>query len=324
MVTPTLEISYRELHSELQTIAVPETVYDFSQRKVHHTDIGMFHERTIAIGEVKIHEINGQFNRNCKIDVTDESLANSLHVCLPLTGSVGGNFEEAEISALLKPRTHHYLFTPGQEYNLMLDKEVKLAHIEFGLPYLKNLLCPSERWSNELQEKFQKQEVVYSGGIACRTTNDIVHSILNCPLKGNLRKLFLESKVIELMAIQLEHYRSFETSESTSVLKKADREVMEEVRTFLISTFTLEHSLQSIAMQFGVNEFKLKKNFKLQFGQTIFDFLFDLKMEHAYRLLIDGGKLVNEVAREIGYKNPNHFTTAFTKKFGVKPSKIRN
>jgi AraC-like DNA-binding protein len=324
MTTPTLQIAYRELASELQTVVIPQSTYEFSQRKVHNTDIGIFQERTIMVGEVRIHEINTQFTRNCKVAVNDEFLSQSLHVCLPLEGSVAGNFEDAEIAALLKPRTHHYLFTPGQDYDLMFDKGVKLAHVEFPLSYLKSLLCPSERWSNELQEKFQKQEVVYSGGIASRTTNEIVQSILHCSLTGNLRRLFLEAKVLELVATQLEHYRAFEESNPTQSLKKSDRQLMEDVRAFLITKFTDDHSLQSIATQFGINEFKLKKNFKLQFGYTIFDFLFDLKMDHAYRLLIDGGKFVNEVSREIGYKNPNHFTTAFTKKFGVSPSKLRN
>jgi AraC-like DNA-binding protein len=140
---------------------------------------------------------------------------------------------------------------------------------------------------------------------------------------GNLRKLFLEAKVMELVALQLEHYRGMSENQKTNTLRKSDMILMDEVKLFLSTNFTDDHSLHSIATHFGINEFKLKKNFKLQFSQTIFDFLFDLKMDHAYQLLRDCGKLVNEVSREVGYKNPNHFTTAFTKKFGMSPSKLR-
>jgi AraC-like DNA-binding protein len=47
-------------------------------------------------------------------------------------------------------------------------------------------------------------------------------------------------------------------------------------------------------------------------------------MEHAFRLLRDDGLLVTEVSRNVGYKNPNHFSTAFKKKFGINPSVFRN
>jgi AraC family transcriptional regulator, transcriptional activator of the genes for pyochelin and ferripyochelin receptors len=323
MTTPTLEIAYHDLTTELKTILAPESNYEFSKRKSHQTDIGVFQESSIAVGAVRVHEIKTNFKRDCKISVTDEGLSQAIHLCLPIEGSVGATFDDAQISAVLKPRNHHYMFVQGDEYELEFEKDVRLAHVEIGLEYFNSLLCPSERWSAELQEKIFKQEVVYSGGMTCRTTNDIVDSILNCPLSGKLRKLFLDAKVSELVALQLIHYSGLADDQPTPALKKSEVQLMEDVKSFLSENFNDDHSLQSIASHFAINEFKLKKNFKLRFGQTIFDFLFDRKMDHAYYLLRDGGKFVNEVSREVGYKNPNHFTTAFTKKFGVKPSSVK-
>lgn len=323
MTTPTLEIDYQDLATELTSVSAPGSNYEFLERKTQQTDIGLFQERSIALGPVRVHEIKTNFTRECKVAVSDAGLSRAIHLCLPLQGSIGGKFEDAQISAVLKPRTHHYMFVQGQDYELKFEKEAKVAHIEFDLPYFNSLLCPSERWSAELQEKILKQQVVYSGGIACRSTNEIIESILNCPLTGKLRKLFLEAKVSELVALQLIHYQGLKEPKSATALKKCEIQLMEEVRSFLSSNFNDDHSLESIASHFAINEFKLKKNFKLQFGQTIFECLFDLKMDHAYRLLRDGGKFVNEVSREVGYKNPNHFTTAFTKRFGVKPSTLK-
>lgn len=323
MTTPTLEIAYHDLATELKTISAPESNYEFSQRKSHQTDIGAFEEKSIAVGEVRVHEIKTNFTRDCKISVSDEGLSHAIHLCLPIAGSVGATFDDAQISAVLKPRNHHYMFVQGEEYELDFEKQVRLAHIEIGLDYFNSLLCPSERWSAELQEKIFRQQVVYSGRMTCSATNEIINSILNCPLSGKLRKLFLDAKVSELVALQLIHYRGLAETQPSTALKKSDIEVMESVKSFLTENFNDEHSLQSIASHFAINEFKLKKNFKLRFGQTIFDFLFDRRMEYAYRLLADGGKFVNEVSRAIGYKNPNHFTTAFAKKFGVRPSSLK-
>ncbi|HEY0655081.1 MAG TPA: AraC family transcriptional regulator [Chryseosolibacter sp.] len=322
MTTPALELEYQDLATELKAVLAPDSMYEFLQRKAQQTDIGLFQERSISLGPVRVHEIKTNFTRDCKVSVTDSALSRSIHLCLPLQGSVGGTFDEAKISAHLPPRTHHYMFVPGEDYELRFEKDVTVAHIEFDIDYFNSLLCPSERWSAELHEKLMRQQVLYSGGIACRATNEIIHAILTCQLTGKLRKLFLDAKVSELLALQLMHYQGMKR-ESQPAIKKSDVQMMEEVKRFLIANFSEDHSLQSIAAHFGINEFKLKKNFKLAFGHTIFEFLFDLKMDHAYRLLRDGGKFVNEVAREIGYKNPNHFTTAFSKKFGVKPSALK-
>jgi AraC-like DNA-binding protein len=46
-------------------------------------------------------------------------------------------------------------------------------------------------------------------------------------------------------------------------------------------------------------------------------------MERAKYLLMDSGKSISEVSDEIGYKNPQHFTVAFKKKFGLSPKNFK-
>jgi AraC-like DNA-binding protein len=51
--------------------------------------------------------------------------------------------------------------------------------------------------------------------------------------------------------------------------------------------------------------------------------VFNLKMNYAHSLIFDKGKYVAEAAPIVGYKNANHFATAFKRKFGVSPSRLR-
>ncbi len=46
-------------------------------------------------------------------------------------------------------------------------------------------------------------------------------------------------------------------------------------------------------------------------------------MNEARRLLLSGEMNIAEVADTVGYKNPNHFTTAFKKYFGFVPSELK-
>jgi AraC-like DNA-binding protein len=107
-------------------------------------------------------------------------------------------------------------------------------------------------------------------------------------------------------------------------ISKRDRELIEGVRAYLTKTFLEAHTMNSLAREFGTNTHKLMTLFKKTFDTSIFDYLNTLKMDHAKRMLEEQGCYVSEVARELGYKNPHHFTAAFKRRFGICPSKLKS
>jgi AraC-like DNA-binding protein len=62
--------------------------------------------------------------------------------------------------------------------------------------------------------------------------------------------------------------------------------------------------------------------FKKLFGRSIFEFISDKRMELAMNLLRERNLSVMEISRTLGYKNPNHFSAAFKKKFNMTPSSV--
>jgi AraC family transcriptional activator of pyochelin receptor len=67
-------------------------------------------------------------------------------------------------------------------------------------------------------------------------------------------------------------------------------------------------------------------SFKLQketFDKTVFQYLAEARLDIGRNLLLEGKKPVTEIALELGYASLQHFSAAFSKKFGVPPSKIR-
>ena len=57
------------------------------------------------------------------------------------------------------------------------------------------------------------------------------------------------------------------------------------------------------------------------YGDSVYSFLFDYKMESARKLLNSGEYNVNEVGLKLGYSTSSHFIAAFKKKFGTTPKK---
>ena len=80
-------------------------------------------------------------------------------------------------------------------------------------------------------------------------------------------------------------------------------------------------SLQELADTKDISLKKLKEGFKQIYGDTVYGFLFDYKMEVARNLLDSGDYNVNEVCFKVGYSTSSHFIAAFKKKYGTTPKK---
>ena len=80
-------------------------------------------------------------------------------------------------------------------------------------------------------------------------------------------------------------------------------------------------SLQELADEIELSLKKLKEGFKQIYGDSVFSFLFDYKMEFSRKLLEAGEHNVNEVGLKVGYSTASHFIAAFKKKYGTTPKK---
>ncbi|WP_299252877.1 AraC family transcriptional regulator [uncultured Aquimarina sp.] len=157
----------------------------------------------------------------------------------------------------------------------------------------------------------------------CTKTQDILSEILTDKRKGLLKRLFLESKVLELVALKLEtksvNTKSINASPSDNLIKK-----LYKVQHFISSDLSIQHSIHQLSRQIGLNDFVLKKEFKILFGKTIFEYAIELRMDKARQLLLHSKKPIYEISELVGYKNSTHFTAAFKKIEGITPKKYRS
>ncbi|MEL6496849.1 MAG: AraC family transcriptional regulator [Cyanobacteria bacterium J06623_7] len=151
-----------------------------------------------------------------------------------------------------------------------------------------------------------------------------LHQIVNCPYQGLTKQLYLESKALELLTLNLNLLETeYSGDNATTAVKASEVERLYRVKEILIEKLDLPPSLNSLAKQVGLNEFKLKQGFRELFDTTVFGFLHDYRMERSRLLLKSGTHNVTEVAQTVGYSNMSHFAAAFRKKYGINPSQYR-
>lgn len=134
-------------------------------------------------------------------------------------------------------------------------------------------------------------------------------------------RIFLESKMLELIAVLLE--LDHRASEKQRYIPKKDEENIRHVRELLEQHLADPPSLSRLARLAGTNEFALKKGFKQVFGMPVFQFLQQLRMARAVELLRTNELAVAEVALAAGYDNLSAFTRAFRQTHGMTPSEWR-
>ena len=106
-------------------------------------------------------------------------------------------------------------------------------------------------------------------------------------------------------------------------LSKTDIDRMMQVEAVLTrDIFEPAPTISQLAKMVSISESKLKKDFKLIYGQPVYEYFQKVRMQTAKDKLLTGGHSVKEVAMELGYSNLSNFTIAFKKEFGLLPSKL--
>jgi AraC-like DNA-binding protein len=82
-------------------------------------------------------------------------------------------------------------------------------------------------------------------------------------------------------------------------------------------------TLEQIAVECHVNNAYLCRLFRCYDNQTPYQYLLRLKMNHAAERLQQPGALVKQVAEEVGFTDPFHFSRVFTSVFGLSPTAFR-
>lgn len=221
---------------------------------------------------------------------------------------------------------HNIVYSPGtHNYFENHDLETETFKIEF----VPELFMDITQDGNELLKRFLSQialnqPAVLSGasGIIDLKLYNAIHEILHCKYSGGIKKTFLLSKCLEILVLQAESFARLQHINAIS-LRKDDLEKLEFVRKHLIDNVDTPPTLRELAKLSGLNEYKLKRGFKETYNSTVFGYLADYRLTTAKKSLETNAQSIGEVAYNLGYSSPQHFSKAFKEKFGLPPKAVK-
>jgi len=151
------------------------------------------------------------------------------------------------------------------------------------------------------------------------TVSIVLQQIINSNINSSLRELYVKGKIYELLSLHFQREENTDAEYCPFLVDEQNVLKIRKAKEIIIARMSEPPSLLELANEIGLNIKKLKEGFKQIYGDTVYSFLFDYKMEHSRRLLESNKYNVNEVGLHVGYSTASHFIAAFKKKFGTTP-----
>lgn len=166
-----------------------------------------------------------------------------------------------------------------------------------------------------------KEKKYYSEDDISPSMAIVLNQLFNYYMNPSVKKLYFTGKSYELLTLLFNRSEDANIENCPFLSDENDVAKIRRAKDLIILHMAEPPTLQELADQVGINIKKLKLGFKQIYGDSVFSFLFDYKMDYARKLLDNGNYNVNEVGVKIGYSSSSHFIAAFKKKFGTTPKK---
>ena len=277
------------------------------------------------------------FRSEKELDWSRSFHADSLEICLNLQGSanlrVGGNGRETRIGvrtvAYYAPAEGESFVatrTPGEHHHFVtveLSREYLARRVGEACQGMEAPVCAFLQAQSGAKAFVVGQPM----NLALQT---IARALAEPPVNAHspAGRMWYESKILELLALLLFAPATPDADSKKEMFcdrqKRISRERVEQACAILKRDLENPPSLEMLAEQVGCGTFHLSRMFSQQVGQTVPQYLRQLRLERAAQLLREGRHNVTEAATAVGYSSLSHFSKAFWEAYGCCPGLYGN
>lgn len=286
---------------------------DISITEIEFKDFSIFHGNSLK-----------HVQKTVSFDNQDEAVCILFQFCGDI--ELIGNRNQEDESFEIKCKEQTITFQPkgAMQISTMGCPEIHFFELSLSPEYFSKYLPDSELFylfQERMNEHISTQIYPENGKITPEMER-IIEEILHTDKKRSFKKLFIESKVLELLSLVLEYYHDSSSFELKTIPDSQTDKIIK-AKKIIEENLYCPCSLIDLADMVGTSECILKKGFKELTGSTVYSYWNDLKMEGAYKMITDTDMPIYEVAQQLSYKHAHHFTAAFKKKYNITPAELR-
>ncbi|WP_299523526.1 AraC family transcriptional regulator [Winogradskyella sp.] len=262
-------------------------------------------------------------NENDTVQILEREIDSTyiqFHFCTK--GSADFVFNNGNYTLNIKEETSLLLYNPQQDLpiHLALQPHSWLVSFVISIEKFHGLFSQDANYVTFLSEE-NKNKKYYTDGKINPSMAVVLNQLISFNLNASIKPLYFKGKVYELLSLYFNRNEDADIEQCPFLVDEVNVAKLKKAKDIIVAHMAEPPSLKDLAQQVDLSLKKLKEGFKQIYGDTVYGFLFDYKMEVARKLLESGDYNVNEVGLRVGYSTASHFIAAFKKKFGTTPKK---
>ncbi|HCY81254.1 MAG: helix-turn-helix transcriptional regulator [Winogradskyella sp.] len=286
-------------------------------------------EKNIAKGAFEEVEIDKDFfvltyqNESGVFETLEREIDSSFiqfHYCVK--GSSKFIFNEGRYALDIQDENSLLLYNPQRDLpiHLIVNPHSWLVSVLISIKKFHGLFSQEADYITFLSDD-NKDKKYYKDGKISPSMAIVLNQLINYNLNSSIKNLYFKGKAYELLSLYFNRSEDANIEQCPFLVDETNVIKIRKAKDIIISRMAEPPTLQELADEIQLSLKKLKEGFKEIYGDSVFSFLFDYKMEFARKLLETGSHNVNEVGLKVGYSTSSHFISAFKKKYGTTPKK---
>jgi len=296
--------------------------------KTNHTSKNV-DEKSVAKGTFLETTIGDGFyvlayqNEESTVKIIERDIDSSyiqFHFCLK--GESQFHFNNGNYTLNVVEESSLLLYNPQRDLPIHLEVQPKSWLVSVLVPIKKfhGLFSQEADYITFLSED-NRDKKYYKDGKISPSMAIALNQIINFNLNQSIKSLYVKGKAYEVLSLYFNRGADANIEQCPFLVDEANVIKIRQAKDIIINRMAEPPTLQELSDEIGLGLKKLKEGFKQIYGDSVYSFLFDYKMEVARKLLETGSHNVNEVGLKVGYSASSHFIAAFKKKYGITPKK---
>jgi AraC-like DNA-binding protein len=242
------------------------------------------------------------------------------HFCIK--GSSEFIFNNGNYRLKIQEENSLLLYNPQRDLPIHLEVNSKswLVSVLVSIKKFHGLFSQEADYITFLSDD-NKDKKYYKDGKISPSMAIALNQLINYNLNSSIKNLYFKGKALELLSLYFNRSEDADIEQCPFLVDETNVIKIRKAKDIMIARMAEPPTLQELSEEIGLSLKKLKEGFKQIYGDSVFSFLFDYKMEVARKLLEAGNHNVNEVGLKVGYSTSSHFISAFKKKYGTTPKK---
>ncbi|TDJ03538.1 MAG: AraC family transcriptional regulator [Deltaproteobacteria bacterium] len=242
------------------------------------------------------------------------------HFCLK--GSIKFNFNSGRYVIDILEENSLLLYNPQRELpiNLEISPKSWLITVLISIKKFHGLFSQEADYITFLSDD-NRDKKYYKDGKISPSMAIVLNQLINYNLNRSIKNLYFKGKAYEILSLYFNRNEDADIEQCPFLVDESNVIKIREAKDIIISRMVEPPTLQELSEEIGLSLKKLKEGFKQIYGDSVYSFLFEYKMEVARKLLESGNYNVSEVGLKVGYSTASHFIAAFKKKYRTTPKK---